>query len=106
MGNAAQRSDMYAFMLAGIPSGYLVTGAELPWNPLLDAIFTDLSKRTVGLATHPCYHKFCDTLTLKANVLSDPNFDFDLYLQMSKAAAYAIYTYSMSSEQINIGKVK
>jgi aminopeptidase Y len=97
MANAVARSDMFAFMQAGIPVGYLVSGAEIPWNPLLTAIFTDLPKRVEGLATHPCYHKLCDKLTLIDGEMQDPNFDFDLYLQMSKAAAYAIYTYSMDT---------
>jgi len=97
MANAVARSDMFAFMQAGIPVGYLVSGAEVPWNPLLTAIFTDLPKRIEGLATHPCYHKLCDKLTLIEGEMKDPNFDFDLYLQMSKAAAYAIYTYSMNT---------
>jgi Zn-dependent M28 family amino/carboxypeptidase len=88
MGDAGIRSDMYAFMQAGIPSGYIVTGADLVWNDYFDTIFTDLSKRTVGKSSHPCYHQACDTL-------NDANFDYDLYLQMSKAAAYAIYSYSM-----------
>ena len=94
MGDAARRSDMAAFMKAGIPIGYLATGAEIPWNPMLSAIFTDL-KRVNGMAMHPCYHKLCDKLTLTGDELKDPNFDFDLYLQMSKAAANAAYSYSM-----------
>lgn len=96
IGDAARRSDMLAFMNAGIPVGYLVTGAELAWNPLLSAIFTDLPNRVVGMATHPCYHKHCDKLTWVEGPLQDPNFDFDLYLQMSKAAAYTIASYSMN----------
>jgi hypothetical protein len=93
--NAVARSDMYAFMQAGIPVGYLVTGAEIPWMPFLSDIFTDLPNRIEGLATHPCYHKTCDTLSWKEGQLQDPNFDFDLYLQMSKAAMYAVYSLSM-----------
>jgi len=93
--NASARSDMHAFMNAGIPGGFIVTGAELSWNMILKSVFTDLPNRQLGLATHPCYHKACDTLTLKNDELKDPNFDFDLYLQMSKAAAFAIATYAM-----------
>ena len=97
MGDAGKRSDMRAFMEAGIPVGYLVSGADIPWNPLLSDIFTDLPNRTNGLAMHPCYHKLCDKLTMIDNSISDPNFDFDLYLQMSKAAAFAIYSYAMNT---------
>lgn len=95
LASAAERSDMFGFMKANIPVGYLVSGAEVPWNPLFSAIFTDLPKRIEGLASHPCYHKLCDKLTWVDGELKDVNFDFDLYLQMSKAAAYAVYASSM-----------
>lgn len=95
LGNAESRSDMYAFMKAGVPVGFIASGANIVWNPLFSAIFTDLPNRTLGLATHPCYHKSCDTLTLQGDELKDPNFDFDLYLQMAKAAGYAVYTSAM-----------
>lgn len=95
LANAARRSDMFAFMNAGIPVGFIITGAELPWNPLFDSIFTDLPKRVNGLDTHPCYHKACDKLTMSGDEIHDANFDFDLYLQMSKAAAHAVYTSAM-----------
>lgn len=93
--NASARSDMQAFMKAGIPSGFIVTGAELPWNIILQSVFTDLPNRKLGVATHPCYHKLCDKLMLENSSLKDPNFDFDLYLQMSKAAAFVIASYAM-----------
>ena len=100
MANAVKRSDMYAFAQAGIPVGYLVTGAEMPWNPLFTAIFTDLTNRIEGMAMHPCYHRLCDKLTLSKE-MTDPNFDFNLYLQMSKAAAYAVYYYAMNDLDSN-----
>lgn len=95
LGNAESRSDMHAFMKAGVPVGFIASGANIPWNPLFATIFTDLPNRTLGLATHPCYHKVCDRLTMTGDELKDPNFDFDLYLQMSKAATYAVYTAAM-----------
>lgn len=95
MSNASARSDMHAFMQAGIPSGFIVTGAEFPWNAILKSIFSDLPDRKTGQATHPCYHKACDRLTLENGLLSDSNFDFDLYLQMARAAAYAMASYAM-----------
>lgn len=97
LGHAVERSDMYAFIQSGIPTGYLVSGANIPWNPLLTMIFTDLPDRKNGVLTHPCYHNICDKLTLDEKNLTDPNFDFNLYLQMSRAQAYAIYTYAMST---------
>lgn len=96
LGNAVNRSDMRAFIQSGIPVGYLVTGAELPWDETFAAYFTDLPNRIVGLAMHPCYHKTCDILSLNKIDMTDPNFDFDLYLQMSKAAAYAVYYYAVT----------
>lgn len=95
MGDAGKRSDMLAFMEAGIPVGYLVSGANIPWNPILSSIFTDLPNRKNGVAMHPCYHKLCDKLTMVDGQTQDPNFDFDLYLQLSKAAAFAVYSYAM-----------
>lgn len=96
LSNAYKRSDMYAFAKAGIPVSFMASGANIPWTPAFTLIFTDLPDRINGLATHPCYHKYCDTLTLAGGKNSDPNFDFELYLQMSKAAAYAVYTTAMT----------
>lgn len=93
--NAAIRSDMYPFMQANIPVGYLVTGAEIAWTSAYAQVFSDLKDRILSASMHPCYHKQCDVLTLDGDLTVDPNFDFDLYLQMTKAAAFAIYTYSM-----------
>ncbi len=99
--NALTRSDMFPFIQAGIPIGYTVTGANFPFTQEYANVFTDLPNRVIGLNTHPCYHQLCETLTLDDNLLDDPNFDFDLYLQMSKAAAFAILTYSMNTESVN-----
>lgn len=98
MAYAIARSDMYPFVQVGIPVGYLVTGAEIPWTPLFDSIFTDLKNRKLGVASHPCYHKLCDTLALPDGT-TDPNFDFELYLQMSKAAAFAIQFFAMNGSR-------
>lgn len=95
MNEAIRRSDMHAFAKVGIPVGFLVSGAELPWNPIFSQIFTDLPNRINGLASHPCYHRLCDKLSVKEGELKDSNFDFDLYLQMSKAAAFAVYASAM-----------
>nr|MDQ2993983.1 M28 family peptidase [Pseudomonadota bacterium] len=100
--SAVSRSDQFPFIVAGIPIGFIVTGANFPWLAEYSAAMPDLApSRTIGLNTHPCYHIVCDTLTLDGNLLSDPNFDFNLYEQMSRAAAFAILTYSMSTESIN-----
>lgn len=95
-GAASERSDMKPFNDAGVPSGFIGTGAEMPWNPLMYLRFRDLyGKRKSGLSMHPCYHKPCDTLSMRPGETTDPNFDFDLYLEMSQAAAYAIAHYAM-----------
>lgn len=98
LGKAVKRSDMAGFIKAGIPVGYIVSGANIPWNPLLSMIFTDLPNRKIGVNTHPCYHMACDKLNLNESTMTDPNFDFDLYLQMSRAQGYAIYTYAMNAK--------
>ena len=52
------RSDYEAFILAGIPSGGLFTGAEEPKTEEQEAIWGG----TVGEQFDPCYHEACDTI--------------------------------------------
>ena len=51
------RSDYEAFILAGIPSGGLFTGAEVPKTEEQAAIWGG----TAGEQFDPCYHLACDT---------------------------------------------
>jgi Zn-dependent M28 family amino/carboxypeptidase len=52
------RSDYEAFVLAGIPSGGLFTGAEVLKTEEEVALFGGLA----GVAYDPCYHQACDDL--------------------------------------------
>ena len=51
------RSDYEAFILAGIPSGGLFTGAEVLKTEEQEAIWGG----TAGEQFDPCYHQACDT---------------------------------------------
>ena len=51
------RSDYEAFILEGIPSGGLFTGAEEPKTALQQSIWGG----TAGEQLDPCYHEACDT---------------------------------------------
>jgi Zn-dependent M28 family amino/carboxypeptidase len=82
------RSDYGPFILAGIPSGGLFTGAE----GLKTEEEAALWGGTAGIAYDPCYHQPCDTF---AN-----NNDFALEVN-SDAVAYAVLQYAMSTADVN-----
>lgn len=82
------RSDYQAFILNGVPSGGLFTGAEVPKT----AAQVEKWGGTAGLAYDPCYHSACDTID---------NVNHDALAINADAVAYAVYLYSTGSEVIN-----
>jgi len=82
------RSDYEAFILAGIPSGGLFTGAEEVKTEQQAAIWGG----TAGEQFDPCYHLACDT---RANISEKA-----LYLNVG-AIATAVLTYGQSTESVN-----
>jgi Zn-dependent M28 family amino/carboxypeptidase len=85
------RSDYGPFILAGIPSGGLFTGAEGIKTEEEAALWGG----TAGEQYDPCYHQPCDTF---AN-----NNDFALAVN-SDAIAYAVLQYAMSTADVNGNK--
>jgi Zn-dependent M28 family amino/carboxypeptidase len=83
------RSDYGPFILAGIPSGGLFTGAEGIKTEEEAALWGG----TAGIAYDPCYHQPCDNY---AN-----NNDFALAVN-SDAIAYAVLQYAISTEDISV----
>ena len=87
------RSDYEAFILEGIPSGGLFTGAEVVKTAEQQAIWGG----TAGASYDPCYHQACDTID-NVNVHAlDVNID---------AIALAVLAYAYSTESVNgvVGK--
>jgi Zn-dependent M28 family amino/carboxypeptidase len=82
------RSDYQAFIVAGIPSGGLFTGAEVPKTAEQQAIWGG----TTGAQFDPCYHLACDTF---AN-----NNDHALTVN-SDLVAFAMLTFAYSTESVN-----
>jgi Zn-dependent M28 family amino/carboxypeptidase len=82
------RSDYEAFILAGIPSGGLFTGAEEIKTDEQEAIWGG----TAGEAFDPCYHQACDTYE---------NVDLHALEVNSDLIAYAMLTYAYSTESVN-----
>jgi Zn-dependent M28 family amino/carboxypeptidase len=82
------RSDYQAFIVAGIPSGGLFTGAEVVKTPAQQAIWGG----TAGAQFDPCYHLACDTFANNSNAALDVNSDL---------IAYAALTYAYSTEDVN-----
>ena len=82
------RSDYQAFILNGVPSGGLFTGAE----GIKTAAQVDKWGGTAGIAYDPCYHAACDTIDNLSHEALDINAD---------AIAYVVYLYSTGSEVIN-----
>jgi Zn-dependent M28 family amino/carboxypeptidase len=82
------RSDYQAFILNGIPSGGLFTGAEVLKTPGQAAIWGG----TAGQQFDPCYHLACDTF---AN-----NNDHALTVN-SDLIAFAMLTFAFSTESVN-----
>jgi Zn-dependent M28 family amino/carboxypeptidase len=82
------RSDYQAFIVAGIPSGGLFTGAEVPKTAEQQAIWGG----TTGAQFDPCYHLACDTF---GNV--DPH-----ALEVnSDLIAFAQLTFAYPTESVN-----
>ena len=82
------RSDYEAFILAGIPSGGLFTGAEEIKTPEQAAIWGG----TAGEQFDPCYHEACDTID---------NVDLHALEVNSDLIAFAQLTFAYSTEAVN-----
>lgn len=82
------RSDYGPFILAGIPSGGLFTGAEGIKTEEEAALWGG----TAGIAYDPCYHQACDNLS--------NNNDFALEVN-ADAIAYTVLQYAMSTADVN-----
>lgn len=87
------RSDYGPFIVVGIPSGGLFTGAE----GIKTAAEAALWGGTAGLAYDPCYHQACDTYANINLSAFDVNVD---------AVAFATLQYAMSTEDVNGQKGK
>ena len=87
------RSDYEAFILEGIPSGGLFTGAEVVKTPEQEAIWGG----TAGESYDPCYHQACDDIDNFNEHALDVNID---------AIALAVLAYAYSTESVNgeVGK--
>ena len=82
------RSDYEAFILAGIPSGGLFTGAEVPKTEEQEAIWGG----TAGEQFDPCYHEACDTFANNNAHALEVNSDL---------IAFAMLTFAYSTEDVN-----
>lgn len=82
------RSDYEAFILAGIPSGGLFTGAEVRKTPEQQAIWGG----TTGEQFDPCYHEACDTIA---------NYDPEALEVNSDLIAFAMLHFGYSTESVN-----
>jgi Zn-dependent M28 family amino/carboxypeptidase len=87
------RSDYEAFILNGIPSGGLFTGAEEIKTAEQQAIWGGVA----GESLDQCYHQACDTIDNINTEALDVNID---------AIALAVLVYSYSTETVNgvVGK--
>ena len=82
------RSDYEAFILAGIPSGGLFTGAEVPKTAEQQAIWGG----TAGAQFDPCYHLACDDYD---------NINLHALEVNSDLVAFAMLTFAYSTESVN-----
>jgi Zn-dependent M28 family amino/carboxypeptidase len=82
------RSDYQAFILNGIPSGGLFTGAEQIKTAEQQAIWGG----TTGAQFDPCYHVACDTFANNNDHALDVNAD---------SIAFAVLTFAYSTETVN-----
>ena len=82
------RSDYQAFIVNGIPSSGLFTGAEVPKRLAQAAIWGG----TVGAQFDPCYHLACDTYANNNDHALEINAD---------AVAFAVLTFAYSTESVN-----
>lgn len=81
------RSDYGPFIEVGIPSGGVLTGAEV----IKTAEQVEWWGGEAGKAFDPCYHAKCDTID---------NLRADVWLNNVKAAAHGIATYARSIDGI------
>ncbi|WP_199522162.1 M28 family peptidase [Geodermatophilus marinus] len=82
------RSDYEAFILNGIPSGGLFTGAEVIKTEEQAAIWGG----TAGEQFDPCYHEACDTIE---------NYDAHALEVNGDLIAFAMLTFAYSTESVN-----
>ncbi len=82
------RSDYEAFILAGIPSGGLFTGAEVVKTEEQEAIWGG----TAGEQFDPCYHLACDDYN---------NISLHALEVNSDLVAFAMLTFAYSTESVN-----
>jgi Zn-dependent M28 family amino/carboxypeptidase len=82
------RSDYQAFIDAGIPSGGLFTGAEVPKTAEQQAIWGGVA----GEQFDPCYHEACDTID---------NVDLHALEVNSDLIAFAQLAFAYSTESVN-----
>lgn len=82
------RSDYQAFILNGIPSGGLFTGAEGVKTAAEAAAFGG----TAGVAYDACYHQACDTFA---------NVNQQAIEEMGDAAAHVLLTYAFDTGAVN-----
>jgi Zn-dependent M28 family amino/carboxypeptidase len=82
------RSDYQAFIVAGIPSGGLFTGAEVVKTPQQEAIWGG----TAGEQFDPCYHLACDNFE---------NIDLHALEVNSDLLAFAQLTFAYSTATVN-----
>ena len=82
------RSDYQAFIEAGIPSGGLFTGAEVPKTAEQQAIWGG----TTGAQFDPCYHLACDTIG---------NINMHALEVNSDLIAFAMLTFAFSTQSVN-----
>jgi hypothetical protein len=82
------RSDYEAFILAGIPSGGLFTGAEVIKTEEQEAIWGGIA----GEQFDQCYHEACDTFE---------NVDLHALEVNSDLIAFAMLTFAYSTESVN-----
>jgi Zn-dependent M28 family amino/carboxypeptidase len=87
------RSDYGPFILAGIPSGGLFTGAE----GIKTAAEAASRGGTAGQQYDPCYHQACDTYDNVNLFALDVNAD---------AVAYAVLQFAMNTHAINGKRAK
>ena len=82
------RSDYQAFIVTGIPSGGLFTGAEQIKTAEQQSIWGG----TTGAQFDPCYHLACDTFANNNDHALDVNSD---------SIAFATLTFAYSTESVN-----
>ncbi|HKA69736.1 MAG TPA: M20/M25/M40 family metallo-hydrolase [Actinomycetes bacterium] len=82
------RSDYQAFIVNGIPSGGLFTGAEV----MKTAEQVGIWGGTAGAQFDPCYHQACDTFANNASHALEVNADL---------IAFAQLTFAYSTESVN-----